>query len=201
MFFFCLSSLLDNELYSGTVADFSGSDPIIYRETLQTEQYDSLSLNGKICAIESNTARGVFEVGALVNNLCRRVSRKWTRPLSTMKFSRPHHVQTDAVIYVCLLRFGGDRFSWENWCCLHRLPYRFLLLLLLYHFSRENARVCNNNLIGLSMWNSRHARCLCSPLVRKFLLLFHYFVGGVRLSRVHAVFSVTFICVAGISFY
>lgn len=36
----------DNELYSGTVADFSGSDPIIYRETLQTEQYDSLSLNG-----------------------------------------------------------------------------------------------------------------------------------------------------------
>lgn len=36
----------DNELYSGTVADFSGSDPIIYREPLQTEQYDSLSLNG-----------------------------------------------------------------------------------------------------------------------------------------------------------
>lgn len=38
----------DNELYSGTVADFSGSDPIIYREPLQTEQYDSLSLNGKL---------------------------------------------------------------------------------------------------------------------------------------------------------
>uniref|UniRef100_A0A1B0FPC6 Sema domain-containing protein n=1 Tax=Glossina morsitans morsitans TaxID=37546 RepID=A0A1B0FPC6_GLOMM len=35
----------NNELYSGTVADFSGSDPIIYREPLQTEQYDSLSLN------------------------------------------------------------------------------------------------------------------------------------------------------------
>uniref|UniRef100_T1GNU1 Semaphorin-1A n=1 Tax=Megaselia scalaris TaxID=36166 RepID=T1GNU1_MEGSC len=35
----------DNELYSGTVADFSGSDPIIYREPLQTEQYDSLNLN------------------------------------------------------------------------------------------------------------------------------------------------------------
>lgn len=29
------------------MADFSGSDPIIYREPLQTEQYDSLSLNGK----------------------------------------------------------------------------------------------------------------------------------------------------------
>ncbi|XP_034474317.1 semaphorin-1A isoform X2 [Drosophila innubila] len=39
------SVLADNELYSGTVADFSGSDPIIYREPLQTEQYDSLSLN------------------------------------------------------------------------------------------------------------------------------------------------------------
>lgn len=39
--------IADNELYSGTVADFSGSDPIIYREPLQTEQYDSLSLNGK----------------------------------------------------------------------------------------------------------------------------------------------------------
>uniref|UniRef100_A0A182ITG7 Semaphorin-1A n=1 Tax=Anopheles atroparvus TaxID=41427 RepID=A0A182ITG7_ANOAO len=36
---------VDNELYSGTVADFSGLDPIIYREHLQTEQYDSLSLN------------------------------------------------------------------------------------------------------------------------------------------------------------
>ncbi|XP_055903183.1 semaphorin-1A isoform X3 [Eupeodes corollae] len=39
------SVFADNELYTGTVADFSGSDPIIYREPLQTEQYDSLSLN------------------------------------------------------------------------------------------------------------------------------------------------------------
>lgn len=42
----CFLSFPDNELYSGTVADFSGLDPIIYREPLQTEQYDSLSLNG-----------------------------------------------------------------------------------------------------------------------------------------------------------
>lgn len=49
MFFFFFSfSFSDNELYSGTVADFSGSDPIIYREPLQTEQYDSLSLNGNV---------------------------------------------------------------------------------------------------------------------------------------------------------
>lgn len=47
VFFFFFA---DNELYSGTVADFSGSDPIIYREPLQTEQYDSLSLNGKCAA-------------------------------------------------------------------------------------------------------------------------------------------------------
>jgi hypothetical protein len=39
---------LDNELYIGTDADFSGNDPIIYREPLQTDQYDSLSLNGEI---------------------------------------------------------------------------------------------------------------------------------------------------------
>ncbi|KAG7201879.1 hypothetical protein KM043_004594 [Ampulex compressa] len=36
---------VDGELYTGTVADFAGMDPIIYREPLQTEQYDSMSLN------------------------------------------------------------------------------------------------------------------------------------------------------------
>ncbi|CAH1989395.1 unnamed protein product [Acanthoscelides obtectus] len=36
---------VDGDLYTGTVADFSGMDPIIYREPLQTEQYDSMSLN------------------------------------------------------------------------------------------------------------------------------------------------------------
>lgn len=48
IFLFLILLFTDNELYSGTVADFSGSDPIIYREPLQTEQYDSLSLNGKL---------------------------------------------------------------------------------------------------------------------------------------------------------
>lgn len=38
---------LDGNLFSATVADFSSMDPIIYKEQLQTEQYDSLSLNGK----------------------------------------------------------------------------------------------------------------------------------------------------------
>lgn len=38
----------DNDLYTGTDADFSGNDPIIYREPLQTDQFDSLSLNGEL---------------------------------------------------------------------------------------------------------------------------------------------------------
>ncbi|XP_018788297.1 PREDICTED: semaphorin-1A [Bactrocera latifrons] len=35
----------DGQLYSATVADFSGSDPLIYRENLRTEQYDLKQLN------------------------------------------------------------------------------------------------------------------------------------------------------------
>jgi hypothetical protein len=42
-----LPFVADGDLYTGTVADFSGMDPIIYRESLQTEQYDSMSLNGQ----------------------------------------------------------------------------------------------------------------------------------------------------------
>ncbi len=35
------------ELYSGTVSDFSGSDALIYRDNLRTEQYDLKHLNCK----------------------------------------------------------------------------------------------------------------------------------------------------------
>ncbi|KAK9890331.1 hypothetical protein WA026_010429 [Henosepilachna vigintioctopunctata] len=35
----------DNQLYSATVADFSGGDPIIYREPQRTEQFDLKQLN------------------------------------------------------------------------------------------------------------------------------------------------------------
>lgn len=35
----------DGQLYSATVADFSGSDPLIFREPLRTEQYDLNLLN------------------------------------------------------------------------------------------------------------------------------------------------------------
>ncbi|KAM8713522.1 hypothetical protein ACLKA7_013786 [Drosophila subpalustris] len=35
----------DGHLYSATVADFSGGDPLIYRENLRTEQYDLKQLN------------------------------------------------------------------------------------------------------------------------------------------------------------
>ncbi|GJQ84422.1 Sema-1a [Trypoxylus dichotomus] len=49
---------VDGDLYSGTVADFSGMDPIIYREALQTEQYDSMSLNAP--DFVSSMAQGDF---------------------------------------------------------------------------------------------------------------------------------------------
>ena len=39
--------LADGELYTATVSDFSGSDPLIYKEPLRTEQYDSKILNSK----------------------------------------------------------------------------------------------------------------------------------------------------------
>ena len=35
------------ELYSGTVSDFSGTDALIYRNPLRTEQYDLKHLNCK----------------------------------------------------------------------------------------------------------------------------------------------------------
>ena len=37
----------DGELYTATVSDFSGSDPLIYKEPLRTEQYDSKILNSE----------------------------------------------------------------------------------------------------------------------------------------------------------
>ena len=43
-FFFNFSG---GELYSGTVSDFSGTDALIYRNPLRTEQYDLKHLNCK----------------------------------------------------------------------------------------------------------------------------------------------------------
>lgn len=40
----------DGELYAGTVSDFSGLDPLIYKDPLRTEQYDFKHLNGKEAA-------------------------------------------------------------------------------------------------------------------------------------------------------
>ncbi|KAL9921548.1 semaphorin 1b isoform 1-T4 [Glossina fuscipes fuscipes] len=46
----------DGQLYSATVADFSGGDPLIYRENLRTEQYDLKQLNQPdfVGAVERN---------------------------------------------------------------------------------------------------------------------------------------------------
>lgn len=43
--YFFLNTRSDGQLYSATVADFSGSDYLIYRETQRTEQYDLKQLN------------------------------------------------------------------------------------------------------------------------------------------------------------
>lgn len=37
--------LVGEDLYAGTVADFTGVDPIIFRKPLRTQQYDSVQLN------------------------------------------------------------------------------------------------------------------------------------------------------------
>lgn len=42
-----LISLVDGDLYVATVAQFSGADPLIYREPLRTEQFNFEHLNGK----------------------------------------------------------------------------------------------------------------------------------------------------------
>ena len=42
-----LKLIVEGELYTATVSDFSGSDPLIYKEPLRTEQYDSKILNSK----------------------------------------------------------------------------------------------------------------------------------------------------------
>lgn len=40
------SCIPDGQLYTATVADFSGTDPLIYREPLRTERSDLKQLNG-----------------------------------------------------------------------------------------------------------------------------------------------------------
>ena len=37
--------LVNDDLYAGTVADFTGVDPLIFRKPLRTQQYDSTQLN------------------------------------------------------------------------------------------------------------------------------------------------------------
>lgn len=55
IYIFCLPPA-DGQLYSATVADFSGSDYLIYRETQRTEQYDLKQLNQPdfVSAVERN---------------------------------------------------------------------------------------------------------------------------------------------------
>lgn len=48
MFIFTTVCVLpDDQLYSGTVADFTATDSLIIKERIRTEQYDYKQLNGK----------------------------------------------------------------------------------------------------------------------------------------------------------
>ena len=49
----CFFLSIDGELYVATTADFSGTDPLIYREGVRTEQYDLKHLNGEIFSVFS----------------------------------------------------------------------------------------------------------------------------------------------------
>ena len=42
------SFLADGDLYSGTVADFQGTIPLIFRQPLKTDHNDYNQLNGKV---------------------------------------------------------------------------------------------------------------------------------------------------------
>ena len=58
----------DGELFVGTVADFSGMDPLIYREPLRTEQYDATNLNGNsssllVVSVQTGSARSQLPQG------------------------------------------------------------------------------------------------------------------------------------------
>jgi len=54
--------LADDELYTATVSDFSGLDPLIYKEPLRTEQYDSRILNNPdfVKMVETNDHVYIF---------------------------------------------------------------------------------------------------------------------------------------------
>ena len=99
------SLFLDGQLYSATVADFSGGDPLIYREVQRTEQYDLKQLNQPsfVSAVERNgyvfvffreTAMEFMNCGKAIYSRVARVckndkggpykfSRKWTSFLKT----------------------------------------------------------------------------------------------------------------------
>ena len=63
---------LDGELYTATVSDFSGSDPLIYKEPLRTEQYDSKILNSKFSNFFLQIIFKIRNYSITKNPLCER---------------------------------------------------------------------------------------------------------------------------------
>ena len=68
----------DGELFVGTVADFSGMDPLIYREPLRTEQYDATNLNGMSNSIPFSLVYD--DVHILIKNFASFFFIYWQRP-------------------------------------------------------------------------------------------------------------------------
>ena len=50
LFLYSLIISVGGDLYAATVADFSGSDPLIFKNPLRTKQFDQANLNGKSLA-------------------------------------------------------------------------------------------------------------------------------------------------------
>jgi hypothetical protein len=77
------SLISDGQLYTATVADFSGTDPLIYREPLRTERSDLKQLNGNYLCLKTHLSypvsifmkltlsdvQGIMG-SALIKNLC-----------------------------------------------------------------------------------------------------------------------------------
>ena len=67
-FHFLFSS---GHLYAATVADFSGTDSLIIKDSLRTEQYDYKHLNGKflVIIIKERLRDEVIIITAIINAL------------------------------------------------------------------------------------------------------------------------------------
>ena len=104
---FCSNKMffsLDGELYTATVSDFSGSDPLIYKEPLRTEQYDSKILNSKFWNFFLQIIFKIRNYSITKNPLCER-QENWMVYLS-FKLLTIIFNPTQVVWNFCFLQSG-----------------------------------------------------------------------------------------------